>query len=109
MEKHYKNNRELRKDILENCRNITERKVLVRCYTSTDEDNIYTDLDVDLYSLENDYINTFTVATLKGIDEDNFHDVLEQHRNEFKVIKQKLFKYLNQYFPNVTSGDDYTQ
>lgn len=109
LEKNYKNNALVYRDIKEKFGNYYDYKV--RCYTSYGDDVLYTDLEVDVFSSE-EYKDSITVATIeeylpKGYE---FHwETVDVHRKELESLKKRLYKYLNEKLDNVEYSEDYTQ
>lgn len=109
LEKNYKNNALVYRDIKEKFGNFYDYKV--RCYTSCGDDTLYTDLEVDVFSSE-EYKDSITVATIeqylpKGYD---FHwETVDAHRKELESLKKRLYKYLNEKLDSVQYAEDYTQ
>lgn len=110
IKKYYKNNGEVKKEILTNTSYLSDRELRVHCYTSADKDLIATDLEVDVYTLTNDYVKSYTVASIETIEEnDNFNEIMDLHRERLSVEKKKLFSYLKKHFHNVKLSEDYSQ
>ena len=111
IKKYYQNNGQLKKDILTNNHfNIYDITLKVHCYTSIDDNDVITDLEVDLYSKDNDYIKSFTVSSIITLNSfGNFCGILKNHRKALLSEKNKVFKYLKGHFENTLYSQDYCQ
>lgn len=108
-EKNYRNNALVYKEIKEKFGVSCDFKV--RCYTSTDEDKLYTDLEVDIFSSD-EYRDSITVATIEDYspeDCDSFWEKVESHRKELSGLKKKLYIYLKNKIDKVELAEDYIQ
>ena len=105
---HYRDNREIKKDILSNHRYMLDKELKVSCATTVHEDSIYTNLIIDIYTADGAHMESYITHTIEGsyIGEDIDINV-NGHRSLLKGNKKKLCKYLENYFYSVKSCDDY--
>ncbi|MEG2289660.1 MAG: hypothetical protein RSC24_06800 [Clostridium sp.] len=109
IKKMYKNNLEFKKDLLNRLKYINNYELEVKCYSEDDNDNVMTDLEVDIY-LNGEYVDT---ATYECIEEPTINDcadwwdMVERQRSLLRKDKQKLHKYLIKHFSNVKLCEDY--
>lgn len=108
MEKYFKNNREIKKEI-ENLlgRKANSYEFKVVCYSHLLWDNeMSTDLEINIFK-DNKYFDAITVASIEEDSDDNFWNMIEIHRKSFKTEKNKLYKYLTNHFDNIILAEDY--
>lgn len=106
--KYYKNYAKLKKDLYEKVGIYSAKTIKIRCYTSIDDNVLATDLEAEIFSHDDTFEDSITIASIETKSEENWNEITEQHRRLLLPEKQKLFKYLKDNFPNVLSANDYS-
>lgn len=106
--KYYKNYTRLKKDLLLRVGIYTNKTIKIRCYTSLEDDMLATDLELEIFSQEDIFMDSLTIASIETTDFQNWDETMEEHRKLLLPEKQKLFNFLNEIFPNVLSCEDYS-
>lgn len=106
--KNYKNYTKLKKDLLSKVGIYTNKTIKIRCYTSLEDDLLATDLELEIFSQDDIFMDSLTIASIETTDFQDWNRATEEHRRLLLPEKQKLFNYLCEMFPNVLSCEDYS-
>ena len=110
IQKHYKSNLAIRKAIMANYTYMMDKELKVHCYTSTDGNRISTDLEIDIYTVEGRYIESYTIYSIESeYEQSNFNEIMDEHREALRESKKKLYNYLLDHFYSVEHAEDYAQ
>ena len=107
--KEVKDMREVKKEIDSFIEHVDEYELLVQIFTSYEGlggNNMYTDVNVDIYNNENDEFNSITVYTIKNKEPKEtkvFWELQELHEALLEPYKKKVLKYLIDKYNNVIS------
>ena len=105
--RYYKSYRKLKKDLYEKLGICSNKTIKIRCYTSLEDDITATDLEIEIFSPEDIFMDSLTIASIETKDND-WDKIMEEQRILMLPEKQKLFNYLVETFPNVFSCEDYS-
>lgn len=106
--KYYKNYTSLKKELFARVGIYTNKTIKIRCYTSLEDDILATDLELEIFSQDDIFMDSLTIASIETIDFQDWNKTVAEQRKFLLPEKQKLFNYLSEIFPNVLSCEDYS-
>ena len=106
--RYYKTYATLKKELLQKVGIYSSKSIKIRCYTSIDENILATDLELEIYAQDGEFLDSITVASIETNDAEDWRKTTDEQRLLLLIEKNKVYHYLKDKFPNVLSANDYS-
>lgn len=106
--KYYKTYTALKRELFQKIGIYSNKTIKIRCYTSIDANILATDLEVEIFAHDGEFLDSITIASVETKDSQDWHKTTEEQRLLLLTEKNKIYHYLKDKFPNVLSANDYS-